>query len=50
MKKGFEKYENIAKYASTCKHEVIKQLLAENDKQENSGTFWWITKDISFSQ
>lgn len=44
MKKGFEKYENM----STCKYEVIKQLLAENNKQENSGTFWWITKDISF--
>ena len=25
MKKGFEKYENM----STCKHEVIKQLLAQ---------------------
>jgi len=33
---------------STCKYEVIKQLLAENNEQENSGTFWWITKDISF--
>ena len=44
MKKGFEKYENM----STCKHEVIKQLLAEDNEQENSGTFWWITKDISF--
>ena len=33
---------------STCKHEVIKQLLAQDNKQENSGTFWWITKDISF--
>lgn len=44
MKKGFEKYENM----STCKHEVIKQLLAEDNEQENSGTFWWITKDIAF--
>jgi len=44
MKKGFEKYGKT----STCKYEVIKQLLAENNEQENSGTFWWITKDISF--
>lgn len=42
--KGIWKYENM----STCKYEVIKQLLAENNEQENSGTFWWITKDISF--
>lgn len=33
----------------TCKHEVIQHLLAEDNKQENSGTFWWITKDIFFT-